>query len=537
MAGPISAAQLQVAITADSGGDAVVSQLDKVIAASEQLDGTSSRIGGRFAEATLRMTEFGSRMVETGNIGGLTLNRMIGLAGEMAFGFGEGGFLLGALGVATAAIVKMFVTARSEMDETQKKIKETAEQALNAGNYAQIRQQIIQVAYGTPAKGGEDGLNALQNKRADLEKQLADIQAKIPNELSFQAGAAYQAAKGDIDRLQGLLNDVNAKIEPLRKTYDYLIQLLQTPQTEPHGDPLAKGVTVNATDAAKALEELQKAQAKEIDDLAELEKLNKLSGSDLIAINDLEKALRRELEAGNLTRERRAELLKEQHSLEATRLGEFGGVKVGGEIEQLTAAEHAPVVPVQIAPKLDPNAINLFSRDLEKKIEKLREQVTDQFATFGVDVSSSLVDSLAESMGSGFQNAGPTILKGLGSIFSQMGKTLLAYGVTMLNLLPALTNPFTSGPAAIAAGALLVALGTALGGIATGTGSGGSGFGFSTSPATPQPVIVLANGQSVGTAQGLAPVAPIHFTVIGPNDPAAQNAIVGMITTAKRRGV
>lgn len=535
MAGPSNAAELRVAITADNGGDEVVGQLSKVIAATETLDRSSGGLADRFASATLRITELGAHMSETGTAGGLTLNRLIGLAGEMAFGFGAAGPIVGALGIAAVAITKLFRTARDEMDQTQQKIKETAEQALNAGNYAEIRKQIIEVAYGTPSKGGEDGLSALQQKRAEAEQQLADIQAKIPNNLSFQSAAAYQAAKGDIDRLQGVINDLDAKIEPLRQTYDRLVQLLQTPQTAPHDDPI-HGMTVTATDAKKALEELQKAQAKEVDDLAALEKLAKLTGPDLIAINTLEATIRQELDKGNLTRARRLELEQELQKITQTRLGEFGGVKVGGEIEQLTASQHAPQVPVQVAPRLDSAGLSKFTFDLEKAIEKLRETVTQQFAEFGADVSTSLVESLATSMGHGFQNAGPEILKGLGTIFSKMGESLISFGAAMIGLLPALSNPFTSGPAALVAGALLLALGTALGGIATGSGSGSSGFGFNAAAATPQPIIVLSSGQSVGVAQGFAPATPVNFTVIGPNDPAAQNAIMTMIGKAQRRG-
>lgn len=531
-----NAAELKIGITADDDGS-VVGVLDKVVEATRNVDASAGGLGDRFAGATLRITELGAHLAETGAAGGLTLNRLIGLAGEMAFGFSAAGPLVGALGIAALAITHLFESARKEMDDTQKKIKETADQALNAGNYAQIRQQIIQVAYGTPSKGGADGLKALQDERNKLQAQLDAVQAAIPNEVSFRAAAAYQKAKPEIDRLNGLLNDLDAKIGPLHQTYLDLVAKLQTPQTSPHDDPLAKGVTVNANDAAKALEALQKAQSKEVDQIGELEKLNKLTGPDLIAINDLEKKIRDELTQGNLTRERRLELEQELDKITKARVAEFGGVKVGGEIEQLTAAQHAPVVPVQIAPTLDPNAIGNFNAEFAKKLEKLREQVRQQFADFGTDISTSLVESIATSMGNGFQNAGPAILKGLGSIFSKMGESLIEYGAAMTSLLPALSNPFTSGPAAIAAGALLLALGTALGGIATGTGSGGgAGFGFNTAPATPQPIIVLSSGQAVSTAAGFAPVQPVNFTVIGPNDPAAQTAIKKMVGNATRRG-
>jgi hypothetical protein len=99
--------------------------------------------------------------------------------------------------------------------------------------------------------------------------------------------------------------------------------------------------------------------------------------------------------------------------------------------------------------------------------------------------------ALGQTLASGFANAlgaamsgknpfkafGNVVLSGLGSLFSRMGQSLVTYGLTMLKLLPFLMNPFTSGPAAITAGILLMGLGAALGGIAGGHGGGSGGGG------------------------------------------------------------
>jgi hypothetical protein len=99
-------------------------------------------------------------------------------------------------------------------------------------------------------------------------------------------------------------------------------------------------------------------------------------------------------------------------------------------------------------------------------------QVDQQFASLGQGFGSTLADSIAAAASG--SSGGDVLLRGLGSIMQQMGGALLTYGLAMQGLLPSLLNPFTSGPAAIAAGITLTALGAALGAAASGRGGRGS---------------------------------------------------------------
>jgi len=93
---------------------------------------------------------------------------------------------------------------------------------------------------------------------------------------------------------------------------------------------------------------------------------------------------------------------------------------------------------------------------------------------------SGLATGLLEGLGqlaSGattLSNFGATILGLVGKLATQLGEAIVAVGVGMLGLKTAFTNPFS----AIAAGAALIVVGAALGGIASSlssVGSGGSG--------------------------------------------------------------
>lgn len=188
--------------------------------------------------------------------------------------------------------------------------------------------------------------------------------------------------------------------------------------------------------------------------------------------------------------------------------------------------------------------------------------VDDQFKQIGSDAGATFADAIGAAfagLGSGagfFKSFGNTILQGLGSIFTQMGKALLVYGATMMGLLPALLNPFTSGPAALAAGAALIALGGLLGGIASGRGSATGGGGRSASSVSaaalgptqvslgPRAAPIGSQGytvQGVSMPRGMLANAPqpltVHVTNIGRLDLDGETKITQAVMRGMRRGV
>lgn len=176
-----------------------------------------------------------------------------------------------------------------------------------------------------------------------------------------------------------------------------------------------------------------------------------------------------------------------------------------------------------------------FEMDLEN-LKNLSIAADQQFQTAFLGIADVLGDTLGAAFSGGLGSAGDVLLKGLGGIFMQMGKALLTYGLAMQGLLPALLNPFTSGPAAIAAGTALIALGGLLGGLATGKGSSGGG-----SSRTAQNVgapgdgfHLVINDPSRRSAAGRAlsgsassPAAGPTIQVIGVDSPQGQR-LIGM---------
>ncbi len=168
------------------------------------------------------------------------------------------------------------------------------------------------------------------------------------------------------------------------------------------------------------------------------------------------------------------------------------------------------------------------------------ENVKYQFATLGQGLGMAVAHGFSSAMGAAMQGKNPfkafgqTVLAGLGGIFTQMGEKLIVFGITMLKLLPFLSNPFTSGPAAIAAGILLVGLGTALGAIAGGGGGSGSGGGGGAAKDQITQIHLTADGAGGFTAPHAA--TPTVYKVLGASSPEGQRILGEHYKAARRSG-
>lgn len=82
----------------------------------------------------------------------------------------------------------------------------------------------------------------------------------------------------------------------------------------------------------------------------------------------------------------------------------------------------------------------------------------DASAEIGQAIANGIVTGLTKG-GNFLKNFGGAVLAGIGQVFDQVGQALISYGSIMTALAPFLSNPFTAGPAALAAGIALETLG------------------------------------------------------------------------------
>lgn len=169
------------------------------------------------------------------------------------------------------------------------------------------------------------------------------------------------------------------------------------------------------------------------------------------------------------------------------------------------------------------------------------EAVDQQFQNLFPNIANVLGDTLGAAFSDGIGAAGDVLLRGLGGIMQQMGQALVTYGLAMLNLLPALSNPFTSGAAAVAVGGILIALGGLLGGLATGKGSGGGGGARATAASGTDSISISVADRRLlppsaqprnMTASAAANPVTINLHTVNPADPHTQK----LIARAAREG-
>lgn len=139
-------------------------------------------------------------------------------------------------------------------------------------------------------------------------------------------------------------------------------------------------------------------------------------------------------------------------------------------------AMKTPVIDVLTLKPMDVTPLSIA----EKELLAFHERVTQANIDFNAGQESllaSTVGNFATSFGemlgemlsgnAGMEDFGNMILATLGTFIVQMGQLIITAGIGMTAFSKLLTNPFTAGPAAIAAGILLVAVGTAIKGIAS----------------------------------------------------------------------
>jgi len=182
-------------------------------------------------------------------------------------------------------------------------------------------------------------------------------------------------------------------------------------------------------------------------------------------------------------------------------------------------------------------------RQIRNELKAAEEEISKDISAFGLNLATSLNTAMDSGMKAAFSGKDPmkamstSMLSSLGNIFSSMGHAMLTQGLIMSGFEPALSDPLTSGPAAIAVGVLLSALGATLGGIMQGdTSSGGGGSYSKNAPQTTNTTYFQTGAGNEAGGVSPQPGMP-NVTIIGHNDPQAQRDLGRMMVNMSQRGI
>lgn len=490
---------------------------------SQTFDRSSSSVTTSFARIGSKATGVAAGIAAMGDVGASSLQKIVTASSSVAFGFGPQGAIVAGAGVAALAIVGIFTRARDEMRRTVEEARAWLE-SLDQGTALVTAKSLNELQRGRRfAKDPFDrlGIRGLESQKRQLEAAIARAAPEMSVRSTAGGDVVTMAESKETRDLRVELEKVTTALAEKNQRMAEGLEILKRQGGEEGKITIANATREAseraATEAARGAEQVRDRERKLMEDLvfafssAEYH-LRGLNAAELVSLDIAKKKAEEE-------RRRRAEFA-----------ASLGPNAPGGYLNPTEATGNM---------KLPAGGLSVDAKDkwlaaADEQFHNMGEQVG---LTFGDAISAGFTNAFSGGgLAGGFAAMGKTILSGLGSIFSQMGKSLLQYGLVMKGLLPSLSNPFTSGFAAIAAGVALMALGGALGGMARGGGGGGGGSygggysGMSTRGQDDYTKIVLMPSASTNSSQiSTKPAVVFNATIIGQNDPAAQRQITELV--------
>lgn len=495
-----------------------------------KLPAATARAGAGLGTIRSSMASLTARMVSTNG----TVGTLVG--GLLQFGTGNvvaigiiGG--IAAIAASWRLLTKDQREAREELDKLVESYNDLAEQG---------RPQIERT---------EEAMASLRDRQRELMADLERAQSR--RLLVGLTGSVSAVDEGQVARIRRNLAEVNRAIFAASQERSELRE-----------------------EEKKEEQDLVGAQ---IDLLTQLHATRSLRADDIRLAFELERQVSDELARGNLAMERRVELLGQSAQLRG--LGLRTGPHVirtrgsvvppdrdlrgGAQLAEGDGIQQRLSVTMTTAQKALNNQLLSFTSGIEagfggsieaafsapfkKKtlVKELKQQLDDGLITF--EQWQRGMKQVAEQPGF-IETLSKQILGAFGTMLVDFGKALIRFGAIMEGLRPLLSNPFTAGPAGIAAGVALIALGTAFASIAGGPGAGsavrlgpagGGSAEVSTSRPPPRPDdvgnVTLSNSGLVSSP--MSAQQPLNITVIGENDGRAQRTISRLVANGKRRGL
>lgn len=478
----------------------------------------AEQMSQKFGGAARQMSGALEMMARQGKVTGESMKMVAQQGAEMAFMFGKAGPIAGAIAILGVAMFSFWDRTRREMAETARKGIEELEKMAASADLVGVSRRQQHLFSGNPYAMRRDdesdaeflarsgGLQAVRRRRAQLRGEIGEPMARL------------------IDAGRDLLVRGKAKeYKELLKAERELSVLHE------QGKAVLKTVT-----------ELTGRQAANAQEIAKNEKRT----ADATREQAANRALALKVAVEGLKDLPGASSHLQSDVVTMFRLqGATPGARRGMVTRRATTA---PIVPEGAGQS---GASLIGKSEFGKQANAFLTDVVDPMAatlrggiaaTIGAAVGDGFRAAFSgEGLGATFQAFGNAVLAGIGGIMQQMGAVWLEYGLAMSSLTAGLFNPMTSGPTAIAIGALLVGLGAALGALGGKGGRGGRASSASVSAATgviDRGMINPAN--PLNGAQHVTPTAPVtvNATILSPNDPTWQRQLSDSIALAQRRG-
>lgn len=494
------------------------------------------RLERRQGSATLTAARGLEQIARSGRAVGSGLDTVLAQVSQVAFGFGVAGPIVGAIGVATIAIVEMFARAAKEAkklaDDMAKEFERISDMSVKAQG-----EQAAQLFSGK--WNAADPLDRLGIK--GLRQQQAALEARV------RAGTSetIQGGSGGMSRIKVMTEDAQAASDLLDKVKGKLAQIVPLWQSiTGRGGSIERAGTEEAAAALPGERTRAQAAAAALDRAQNQQALQAKLG-------DYNAYIRKQAEE---YRRASAETVREfEHAQDLET-----SIAITQYNEQAREAKRAYK---EITDETIKEAGLSRSRSSGMDLAQLREAITKTVAEGGVFMQDA-IDALAEHMraslskilgdgivsglesafsgkgiGGSFESLTATVLAGLGGFMEALGAQMIVIGVGLQAFAEAMLR--LDGFSAVAIGVALIAAGAGLKAIASSFGKGTSPSGASSGGSTAAPSFLTFGVQASGSAPTTSQRAPtarpsINLTVIG-DGPGIQRELAQIINSADER--
>ena len=287
------------------------------------------------------------------------------------------------------------------------------------------------------AKTAAEEAEAITGQMYDLTRQLS---AKSVEWAKTEAQIAEyrRIAKDDSYTLSQQTAAIAQAEALINQRYDDEYQIRQEMAT------LQKNLSDLASDSLQDEQQMYALQKQADDVLRNKENLIK-------SINKEQKSITAQANAEAEARRKAAEQLEKERAVMAQRAEQLAGMKIGAGPTLSTPGVTGPEMSILLHPKVDEKEIIDVSKELASLVE---QGVTSVSESIG-----SLIGDLATG-GDAWSNFANSAVSAFGDMAISVGKMAVSTGVATLGIKAALES--LNGYAAIAAGAALIALGTAV---------------------------------------------------------------------------
>jgi hypothetical protein len=546
-AGATGRAMGDVASAYTRGGAAVKSALENIalghrenIAVMEEAGIAAERLERRQSIGTLSATRGLEQIARTGRVAGRSLDTILSQVSQITFGFGAEGAIVGAISIATAAVVEMMRKAAVESKRLVAEI---------AADFERIARMDVK------GQGEAAGLLYGGDNAATLNKDGTVNLARfsIPSLLAQQKDFLRREAAGtfvDPEAGVSMTKDANEAADALQRVNRELERRnTLLPGITTRGGLITQTGTTEAaqnrpsmvTDALKEAEASRKREQaewnkevkafsvgveqrkKDLDQLvaSAVAKATNADEPGLSMAESVERANKRQDSAGGgLLSRMLADLVPDPKEIEKT-------IRAVG-------------ANVRDALKDDP--FEEARKALDKHIKDLSAHIS---ASIGKTLGDSIAAGLEEAFkATGFQNPfaalTSVLLNGLGNLMEQLGAGMILFGGWVAKFVAHVATFDFVGQ--IEAGIGMIAAGAALKAIAGSFGKSSSSGGGSSGGASAAPTFLTFGVQAAGapTTGTHAPPSRASFGpnyFIGPDDPKVQRQFAEIVNRADARGL